>query len=119
RPEAGRRRFDAVAVAHPTDHLRREAAEQLVGFDHLQLRLAELAPRFRDHPPAELLCHQLHPVADAEHGYPKVVERRIRLRRAGVVDARRAAAEDDAGRAPGGYLSRWRVVRQQLAVDAA
>src|SRR5207248_3739245 len=63
--------------------------------------------------------HQLRPVADAEHGYPQVVERRIRRRSAGVVDARWAAAEDDAGRAPGGYRSSWRVVRQQLAVDAA
>ena len=66
---------------------------------------------------AELLRHQLHAVADAEHRDAELVDRRIDLRRAVGVDRRRAAAEDQRGRVPRAQRRRRRPVADELRVD--
>ena len=88
-----------VAVAHPCRLLRRLAAEQAavaLGEGHrggpvfTEARVGDLA--------TELLSHDLESVADAEHGNPELEDPRIEGRGARFVDARRSAAQHDAGR---------------------
>ena len=47
------------------------------------------------HAAAERLAHELHAVADAEHGDAEIENRRIALRRAVGINARRAAGKDE------------------------
>ena len=97
--EPGGQLLDPVAVAHPHLVVRGRglhAGEQAAGVVDLQLRRAELALLRLLHPAAQLHGHQLRAVTDAEHRHAQVEEARVAERRVRVVDAGRAAGEDDA-----------------------
>ena len=85
----------------------RHAGEQIVRFAasiDRAMRPAELADRMALHAAAERLAHQLHAVADAEHRNAEIENRRVALRRAVGIHARRAAGKDE----PFGASSRTR-----------
>ncbi len=63
--------------------------------------------------------HGLHAVADAQHRDPELEHARVEARRAGLVDGRRAAGEDQPLRVASAQLLERRVVRQELGVHAA
>ena len=63
---------------------------------------------------AELVRHQLHPVADAERGNAQVPDRGIALRRVLAVHAGRAAAEDQTARSKHRQFRGGRVEVQDL-----
>ena len=113
-----RRRRDRVAVAHPADLLRRQVREERALVRH-ELGLAELRDAGPLDPPAELLGHQLHPVADAERRDPELEDARVDLRRALGVDRGRPAREDERERVAGTQLLGRDAVRHELRVDAA
>ena len=99
RREVAGDRVDLIAVAHPHFGVARHAGEQDVGvaaFIDRAMGPAVLADLVALHAAAECLAHQLHSVADAEHGNAEVENRRIALRCAVGVHARRSAGEDDA-----------------------
>src|SRR5581483_2342306 len=79
-------------------------------------RLPELAGAALD-AAAEVLRHQLHPVADAEHGHAQLVDAGIDLRRVLRVDRGRPAAEDERDRVLRAQLGRGRAVTDELRVD--
>ena len=60
--------------------------------------VTELALRGGRHGPAEVVRHQLHAVADAQHRTAKIEQSRVALRRAGVGHALRSARKNDPGR---------------------
>jgi hypothetical protein len=64
----------------------------------------------------ELIGHQLHAVADAEHGPADGVDGRIAFRRAGVRDALRPAGQDDADRIARADLVHRRLRRPDFRV---
>ena len=64
----------------------------------MQHARAVLAPGAEFHLPAEMMRHELHPVADAEHRDAQRKNLRIKLRRAALINTRRPAGEDDAVR---------------------
>jgi hypothetical protein len=80
-------------------------------------RVTELAMRRGRHAPAQRVRHQLHAVADAEHGHAQAHHAGIALRRTGFRHALRAAGEDDAGGPASLERLERRVERQNLAVD--
>ena len=83
---------------------------------HRDQRVAELAlARGRDRP-AERVRHQLHAVADPEHGDADVENGGIALRRAGVGHALGPAGQDDPGRTPRANLLGRGVRRPDLRV---
>ena len=61
---------------------------------------------------AEVPGHQLHAVADAEHGNAEVEELRVDLRRVVGVDGRRAAAQDQRQRTAGANAGRHPVAHE-------
>ncbi len=63
--------------------------------------------------------HELHPVADAQHGHAEIEERTVYSRGALLVDAVWAAGEDDAFGVLRPDLLNRRVVWDHLRVDAA
>ena len=87
-------------MAHPADLLRGQAAEELAVRLDLHLGPAELGAVGALDPAAEVLRHQLHPVADAEHRDAQVEDAGIGLRRALRVDRGRPAREDERERPP-------------------
>src|SRR5262245_29845312 len=105
-------------MAHPADLVRRQVHEQLAAL-RCELGLAELGDAGPLDPPAELLRHQLHAVADAERRYPEVEDARIDLRRALRVDRGGPAGEDERERLTRGELIGRDPVRDELRVDAA
>ena len=109
---------DLVAVAHPHVLLRLNAAEQpVLGGDRDGCRPV-LALLGRNHVATQVVRHQLDAVADAQHrdvgGGP---DRWVRVRRAVLVDAHRAAGQDDGARLAGEDLLPRRIERDQLRVD--
>ncbi len=96
---SGRRSSHRVAVAHPADLLRREIDEELALLG-LELRLPELRDAGALDLAAQILGHELHPVADAECGDPELEDPRVDLRRAFGVDRRRPTREDERERVP-------------------
>ena len=86
RPESGRRPQDGVAVAHPDRLHAVDPGEQPVAVGHVDGRRPVLALRRGHDLAAQLVGHQLQPVADAEDRDPSGPERRIGTRRIGVVD---------------------------------
>ena len=118
RPEALGQPGDRVAVAHPDRLLAIDTGEQAVvpGDGHAGRPVFPLSVG-REDVAAELVGHQVRAVADPEDRDPAGPDRRIRSRRALVVDGVRAARQDDrAGPAALQLLVR-RVVRQELGVD--
>ena len=88
---------DEVAVAHPGDALLGQALEQAAGGE-VRLRAAVFAGRAvlrgRDLT-AERLGHELAAVADAEDRHAQREDGGIDLRGGGIIDAVRAAGEDN------------------------
>ena len=118
RVEARRQLGDMVAVAHPHRKLAVEAFEQAVRLADREKGGAVLAGRARVDLAAEVMGDQLHSVADAQHRNAGAQRLRVDLRRAGLVDARRPAREDEAGRLPALQLVPWRRAWHELAVHA-
>ena len=88
--------LDLVAVAHPDDRLMRDVVEQrLVRVEDTALGPPELAPRrVRLDLAPHRLADQLHAVADAENGNVQAKNGRVAVGGTRLVDARRAARED-------------------------
>src|SRR5580704_10327561 len=99
---------DQVAMAHPDLLAAFDASEDGVGIDDIELSEAVLATiAFFDMAP-ECVRHQLVAVADAEHGYARGQKRRIDGGTGRIVNAGRAAGDDDAfpaAQGGGGSLS--------------
>ena len=109
-----------VAVTHPCYALGGEILEQAaVGIEEGG-SLAVFAGCIRlrgGHLAAKVMRHELAAVANAEHGDAELEYLRIYLRRAGRVNALRAAGEDDADGVVGFYLFYRHAVRLYLAVN--
>ena len=109
---------DMVAVAHPHGKLRVQALEETVRLADRQQRGTVLACVTGIDLAPEVMSDQLHAVADAEHRYTGAEGVRIHLGRARLVNARRAAGEDQPGRGSAPELGPGRGAGNQLAVDA-
>jgi hypothetical protein len=92
-------------VAHPADLLGRQVGEEGT-FHGGEVGLAELGDTGSLDPAAELLRHELHPVADAERRNAELEDAWIDLRRALGVDGGGAAGEDERERVAGRQLRR-------------
>src|SRR5450759_5760037 len=114
--EAHGGRLDRVAVAHPHRLDRSEATEETAAAD-LHGRPPVLAPRRAADAPAEALRDPHHSVAEPEDGDLQVEEARVALRSFLVVDARRAARQDDSLRCELGDLLGLRVKRKDDRAD--
>ena len=110
-PEARGRLGDRVAVAHPDDLVGGLARDERSAVGARVAREmhgggAVLAPAGLRDRAAELLRHDLEPVADAEHGHPELEDARVERRGALLVHAGRAAGQDDARGLPRRDLGR-------------
>ena len=86
---------DAVSVRHPGLRLRGDPGEEgRVGLGHRQRRAAVLARLRLLHLAAEVVAHQLHAIADAEHRHWQVPHGRVDGQRLRVVHGLRAAGHD-------------------------
>ena len=119
--EARRHLGDAVAVAHPdgiafavAPDILEQVARRL---HHLDVGAAEFAVMAALDRAAELRRHRHLAVADAEHRHAGVEDRLRRARRAGLVNRRGAAGEDDAARLHRGEGGGGFVEGDDLAVD--
>ena len=111
-----------VAVAHPRYALFRQALEQAAVGVEKGGGLAVFASRIRlrgSDLSAEVVRHELAAVAYAEHGNAQLEYLRIHLRRAGSVNALRAAGEDNADGVVCFYFVYRHAVGLYLAVDIA
>jgi len=115
--ESGRQPFDRVAVAHPGALARAEALEQTGRVPYLERRRPVLALPFGRDLTAEDVCHEVHPVADAEDGETAVEDLRIDRWRVLLIHARRTARQDHADHPARGELRGGHVVGEDLAVD--
>ena len=109
-------------MTHPRDALLRQAAEQTAIGVKPCLRLAVLTRGVLPgggHFPAEILCHELAAIANAEDGDAEPEDLRIDLRRAFGVYALRAAGKDDADGVKGADLIHGHGVRLDFAIDIA
>src|SRR5205807_4698048 len=118
RMEARRQLGDVVAVAHPDRHLGGQAREEVPGVLHLDEGGSVFAVVGGQDLAAEVVSDQLHAVADPEHGDAGLERGRVDLGGAAVIDAGRAAAQDQAGRLPVLQLRPGNGAQYQLAVDA-
>ena len=126
RAESRWQRVDPVAVAHPHIEHRPsgriaavgEFIEEARGAGDGHFRVTELALGPGRDPPAELLRHGLHAVADAEHRHAELIDRRGRPGRAGGRHRLRAAGEDHAARPEGAHPGVAHVPGVDLAVHA-
>ena len=122
KPERIRHLGHIVAVAHPRDALLRQAAEKTAVGIEPGLRLAVLARGVLPgggHFPAEILCHELAAIANAEDGDAEPEDLRIHLRRTFGVHTLRAASEDDTDGVKGADLIHGHGVRLDFAIDIA
>ena len=117
---ARRRCDDRVSMAHPADLLAGLVAEELAGLtDHLELGTPELGRVGAGDFAAELLRHELHAVADAEHRQPELEQPRIDARGVVGVHRRGPAGEDDGSSLAADRLCRRDRTRHELRVHAA
>ena len=86
---------------------------------HADVGLAELGDAGVLDGAAEVLRHQLHPVADAERRHAELVDARIDPGSSRGVHRGGAAAEDERQRVPRPHLLRRHAVTDELGVDAA
>ena len=119
--KAGRDLGQPVAVAHPDVELFRdgEGSEDADVFADLDPRGAVLALAARLDFAAELMGHQLFAVTDAEHRNAEAENGGVALGRCRVVDALRAAAQDDGARVERADRGQRQRARMDLAVDVA
>ncbi len=111
-----RRRGHGVTMAHPGGLFLRQAGGE--GTGHPDTGLAEFGRARPLDAAAEVLRHQLHAVADAEHGHAELVDAGVDLRGVIGVDGGGAAAEDQRRRVPRAERGRGRAVADELRVDA-
>ena len=116
-PEAGGEIADAVAVAHPYGLAGGEPLEQAPGLDDRHLGAAVLAMGGALDAAAQLVGHHLHAVADPQHRHAEREQLGRRGGRSLLVDALRAAREDDADGAAAADLRDRQIERVDLAVD--
>ena len=117
--EARRKFFQFVAVGIPDAQLLREPGEEFTGPLDGELTVAVFARLAVRHVAAEVVPHELHPVADTEHGDAEGKNLRIRVGRRFRVNALRTAREDDADHAVLAELRRRGRVVIDLRVDLA
>ena len=113
----GRRRDDRVVVAHPHDLLDRQVAEQR-RLDEGDVGLPVLGDVVRLDLAAEVLGHQLHPVADAERRDAELEHAGVDVGRAVCVDGGRATREDQRGGVACSHLGGGQSMRDELGVHA-
>src|SRR5439155_16024548 len=114
--EAGWRRSDRVAVAHPDDLVDGEVGEQQRRALHVQLGAPVLALPGPGYLPTEIARDELGAVADAEERNPRVVYRGLDPGRPRHVDRPRATRKDDRLRVAGEHLRDRHRTRNDLAV---
>ena len=85
-----------IAVAHPHGGTVFHVGEQVGGIIHKQGRFAIFAPIGCFHEAAQLLHHQLHSVANAQHRNAQVPEFRVAQGRTIGIDGTGAARQNDA-----------------------
>src|SRR6267378_5597329 len=117
RAEAGRHLGDRVAVAHPYRQLAVEAFEQAGRLAYGEHRRTVLVRATGIDLAAEVVCDELHAVADAQHRNARAQRLRVDLRRAFLIYARWPPAEDQPGRIALFELGPGCRSRHQLAVD--
>jgi hypothetical protein len=105
-------------MAHPDALLVREVMEEAALF-RPKLGLAEFRDARPVDAPAELLRHQLHPVADAERRDAELEEARVDVGCAVGVDGGRAAGQDERKGVARANLLGGDVVADEFRVDAA
>ena len=117
--ETRRHPFDTVSVRHPDD--RRSAfadsLEEIAAVVDREIRTAILSMLGFGHLSAREMCHQLHPVTNAENGNPLVEEILGHRRRFLLVHAGRAARQHDALRTIGQNGRQGSGAGQNLRVD--
>jgi hypothetical protein len=104
-------------VAHPDGLGPIEAGEEAVTVADRDVGRPVLTVARRQDVAAQLVGHELGPVADPEDGDVAAPDGRIRLRRGRVVHGVRAAGQDDPLRPAAFDLRPRGVVRQELRVD--
>jgi hypothetical protein len=113
------RGHNRVAVAHPAELLRRQACEEAALWIGLELRPAELGdPRSLD-AAAEVERHELHAVADPEHGHAQLEEAGVDMRCSVRVHGRGTAGENERERPLGARRRRGDAMADELRVNAA
>ena len=114
--EALRQREHRVVVRHP-DGLAVHAGKERA-FGKADGGAAKLAHGRLAHAAAQLLRHQLHAVAHAQHGHAQLEHARVAALGVFPIGAVRPAGEDDARERVAPDAGERRVVRQQLGKDA-
>jgi hypothetical protein len=123
--ESGRQFGDLVAVAHPDFQQAMavgigpvlDLAEESGMAPCADFGKAELALARTLHLAAELLCHGLHAVANAEHGDAKLENHLRRLPVQRLIDRVRTARENDSVRLEIAYEFFRNIERVQFAID--
>ena len=91
-------RLHRIAMAHPHRRALLDIGEQVDWIIHGVRCLTVFGPAGCHHGPTELLHHQLHAVANAQHRNSQVPDGRVAHRRTLFVNRTGAATEDDSGR---------------------
>ena len=117
--KVGRGLLDLDAVAHPADGGLVHAVKKRAAVDVRQLDLAVVACLGASAASAEELRHELHTVADAQHGDAQREDCRIKGRRVRVEDRGGSAGQDDAARRKGADLVERNMIGADFAVYAA
>jgi hypothetical protein len=115
--EAGRRALHEIAVARPHAQLGTDRREDRRLFVDADDGVPVFALRRGRDFPAEGIGHQLHAVADAEHGDARLVHDRIAARRGGFRHAPRSAGEHDPDRMFRTDLGDRGVVGEDFGID--
>ncbi len=116
--EAGRRRHDLVAVAHPDAGGFGHAVPELAVAGERKLGRPVLAGLGAGELAAQGVCQQLHAVADAEHRHPELEQALVQRRRVLAADAGGTAGQDDRLGPHGLHLLGRHVAGVDFGVDA-
>ncbi len=103
-------------MTHPDLQVAGQPLEQVSVFGDADARLAVLVTVALLDPALQELAHQLHAVADTQHGNTGFEDAGIAHRRAVLEDTGRAAGKDDTARLARRQVNRLRVEAEQLTV---
>ena len=110
---------DIVSVAHPGDPFSGQASEEhtfgVVG----GMCFAVLAGIRTGNMPTQCMSHEVNTVADSEHRYASLEERRVDLRGVFGIDTVWPTGKDNADRLFRKNFRKWGLVWQNLAVNRA